>query len=232
MSGSRYSYAVTQLASQEVLNPDAHMFVQEDFYQAEPNIVAAVMTQLSLKSGLKELGNKAYIAAESEMKQLHFRNTFKPMHRKELTDTQRQTVLELAGGNIEWNYISKEDASLSTVVATESVLLLCIIDAEEGRDVTVIDIPNAFIQTVSALTATGTHRHTRIACPTCHMEVRDGNVNAEVTQHDPAVAARIVLPAVCTSHRLSSRNSNSTSCPVFRFCTDSSRFCTVLLLLL
>jgi hypothetical protein len=31
--------------------------------------------------------------------------------------------------------------------ATEAVLLSCIIDAEEGRDVTVIEIPNAFIQT-------------------------------------------------------------------------------------
>jgi hypothetical protein len=33
-------------------------------------------TQLSLKSGLKEWRDRAYEAAESEMKQLHFRNTF------------------------------------------------------------------------------------------------------------------------------------------------------------
>jgi hypothetical protein len=32
-------------------------------------------------------------------------------------------------------------------VATKSVLLTCIIDAEERRDVAVVDIPNAFIQT-------------------------------------------------------------------------------------
>jgi hypothetical protein len=32
LSGSKYSYAVTQLESQVVLNPDSHMFVQEDFY--------------------------------------------------------------------------------------------------------------------------------------------------------------------------------------------------------
>jgi hypothetical protein len=31
-------------------------------------------------------------------------------------------------------------------VATEAILLLCIINAEEGRDVAVIDIPDAFIQ--------------------------------------------------------------------------------------
>ena len=52
----------------------------------------------------------------------------------------------VAGGNKQRDFISKEDAS-SPTVATESVLLTCIIDAEEGRDVAIIDIPNAFIQT-------------------------------------------------------------------------------------
>jgi hypothetical protein len=155
---------VTQLESKGLLNPDAHMFIQEDFYQAEPDVVAAVMTQLSLKSGLKEWGDKAYAAVESEMKQLHFRNTFKPKHWSKLTDTQRQMVLEshmflkekqgdgnikgrtVAGGKKQRDYISKEDAS-SPTVTTESVLLSCIINAEEERDVAVIDIPNAFIQT-------------------------------------------------------------------------------------
>jgi hypothetical protein len=94
LTGSRYSYAVTQLESEELLNLDAHLFIQEDFYQAEPDVVAAVMTQLSLKSGLKEWGDKVYAAVESKMKQLHFRNTFKPKHWSKLTDTQRQTVLE------------------------------------------------------------------------------------------------------------------------------------------
>jgi hypothetical protein len=53
ISGSKYSYAVTQLDSQGVLNLDAHMFVQDDLYQAEPDIVAAIMKKLSLKAGLK-----------------------------------------------------------------------------------------------------------------------------------------------------------------------------------
>jgi hypothetical protein len=52
----------------------------------------------------------------------------------------------VAGGNKQRDYISKEDAS-SPTVATEAVLLSCIINAKEGRDVAVIDIPNAFIQT-------------------------------------------------------------------------------------
>jgi hypothetical protein len=61
--------------------------VQEGFYQAEPDIVAAIMTQLSLKAGLKEWG-EAFMAAQSEMKQLHFRNTFKPNHGRELSITR------------------------------------------------------------------------------------------------------------------------------------------------
>jgi hypothetical protein len=52
----------------------------------------------------------------------------------------------VAGGNKQRDYISKEDTS-SPTVTTESILLSCIIDAEEERDVMVIDIPNAFIQT-------------------------------------------------------------------------------------
>jgi hypothetical protein len=112
---------------------------------------------------LREWGDKAYEAVESEMKQLHFGNTFEPMHWRQLSHTQRQTVLEsymflkekrdgkirgrtVAGGNKQRDYISKEDAS-SPTVTTESVLLTCIIDAKEERDVAVIDIPNAFIQT-------------------------------------------------------------------------------------
>jgi hypothetical protein len=54
MIGSKYPYAVTKLETQGVLNPDAHMFVQEDFYQAELDAVTAIMTQLSLKADLKE----------------------------------------------------------------------------------------------------------------------------------------------------------------------------------
>jgi hypothetical protein len=163
MTGLKYSYAVMQLETQGVLHPDSQMFVQEDFYQSDPDVVAHIMTQLSLNSGLKQWGDKAYSAVTSEMKQLHLHNTFKPKHWSELSKTLHQTVLELhmflkekrdgslkgrtvAGGNKQRDYISKEDASLPTVT-TEAILLSCIIDANEGRDVTVIDILNAFIQT-------------------------------------------------------------------------------------
>jgi hypothetical protein len=72
MTGSKYSYAVTQLERQEVLNTDAHMFVQEDFYQVEPDVVAATMSQLSRKDGLKEGCDQDFTAAQYEMNQFHF----------------------------------------------------------------------------------------------------------------------------------------------------------------
>jgi hypothetical protein len=94
MTGSKYFYAVTQLETQGVLNPDAHMFVQEEFYLAEPDVVAAIMTQLSLKACMQEWGDQAFTAGRSEMKQLHLRKTFKPNHWRELSQVQHQTVLE------------------------------------------------------------------------------------------------------------------------------------------
>ena len=112
---------------------------------------------------MRAWGDKAYTAVQYEMKQLHYRDNFKLKHWRELTHMQRQTVLEshmflkekrdgaikgtdVAGGNKQRDYISKENASSPTVV-TEMILLSCIIDADEERDVAVIDTPNGFIQT-------------------------------------------------------------------------------------
>ena len=51
----------------------------------------------------------------------------------------------VAGGNKQRDYISKEDVS-SPTVATEAVLISCIIYSEEERGVSVNNISNAFIQ--------------------------------------------------------------------------------------
>ncbi len=53
----------------------------------------------------------------------------------------------MIGGNKQCNYITKEDVSSPTVTA-EAVILTCVIDAQEVRDIAVVDIPNAFVQTV------------------------------------------------------------------------------------
>jgi hypothetical protein len=98
------------------------------------------------------------------MKQLHWQNSFKPMHWKSLTAKQCKKVLEshiffekkqdgafkarqVAGGNKQRGYIMKEDAS-SPTVSSEAVMLTCVVDANENREVAIVDIQNAFIQTV------------------------------------------------------------------------------------
>jgi len=150
MKGKSYDYSAAQI---ELGN---HLF--------EPQIVEFILTQMTLKSALKAWGNAATVAAEAEMKQLHWRNSFRPVRWNGLTQQQKDMVLEshifltqkrtgeikgrtVAGGNKQRNYIEKEDAS-SPTVATESVILTSVIDAVEERETAVIDIPNAFIQTV------------------------------------------------------------------------------------
>jgi hypothetical protein len=54
---------------------------------------------------------------------------------------------KVIGGNKQCNDINKEDLSSLTVYA-EAVMLTCIIDAVEDRDIAMVGIPNAFAQTV------------------------------------------------------------------------------------
>jgi hypothetical protein len=51
-----------------------------------------------------------------------------------------------ADGRKQRDYISKDDAS-SPTVSLEALMLSCVIDAREGRDVATADIPGAFMQT-------------------------------------------------------------------------------------
>jgi Reverse transcriptase (RNA-dependent DNA polymerase) len=162
-TGKKYATALAQVREQGILHPNTHLLFNQTIQDSRPEIVAIILTQLSLKAGLNKWKGKAQDAAYAEMKQLHLRDTFRPKRWSELSDESKNNVLEshmflkekrngeikgrtVAGGNKQRDYISKEDVS-SPTVSTEAVLLTCIVDAEEGRDVAVIDIPNAFIQT-------------------------------------------------------------------------------------
>ncbi len=52
----------------------------------------------------------------------------------------------VTGGNMQCGHVTKEESS-SLTVSTKAVLLTSIVNAHEGRDIAVIDIPNVFIQT-------------------------------------------------------------------------------------
>ncbi len=122
------------------------------------------MAQLSMKAAIKKWSNEAKFAISKEMKQLHWHNSYKSKNWHAITKKQKEQVLEshifveekrdgmikaqkVIGGNKQHDYITKEDVSSLTVTA-EAVMLTCIINAQEDRDVAVVDIPNAFVQTV------------------------------------------------------------------------------------
>ena len=91
------------------------------------------------------------------------RDNFRPINSKTLPKTEYDKVLEshlflkqkrdhsikgimVAGGNKQRGHIDKTDVT-SPTAELEPVLLTSIIDSKEGRDVAIIDIPNAFVTT-------------------------------------------------------------------------------------
>ena len=127
------------------------------------HVVFYAMTHLSMKAGMRRWGGPATKAVSTELEQLHYRDTFKPVNHRYLSKKEYEKVLEsylflkhkrdesikgrmVAGGNKQYGTIDKEYATSQTE-ALESVLLVSIIDDAEEKDVAVIDIPNAFIQT-------------------------------------------------------------------------------------
>ena len=58
MAGNHHVYATVKTAEQELLHPDAHVLFNHGSVQNEPDVTAVIMTQLSLKSGLKKWVNK------------------------------------------------------------------------------------------------------------------------------------------------------------------------------
>ena len=120
------------------------------------------LRKFSLKRGLKVYGEKGRAAVESELFQVHDRGVFEPQDPKKLTYQEIKDCLEshlfleekkdkvikgriVGGGNKQRSYVSKQEAS-SPTSHTESVFCTIGIDAEEGRDVAIIDLPNTFCQ--------------------------------------------------------------------------------------
>ncbi len=127
-------------------------------------MVGMIMVQLSMKAAIKKWGLEAAYAITKEMKQFHWCDSYKPKHWHGLTKKQKEQILEshifveqkrdglikaqkVIGGNEQSNYITKEDVSSPTVTA-KAVMLTCVFDAQEDRDIAVVDIPNVFVQTV------------------------------------------------------------------------------------
>jgi len=117
-----------------------------------------LLTNLSLKQLVKLFGKeKTMASATAEMQQIHWRNSFVTKHYRELTQKQKSRMVEsfqffkeksdrrlkdrlVLGGNVQQDYISKDEASSPTAY-TEAVIITCIIEAKENRDVVTADCP-------------------------------------------------------------------------------------------
>jgi hypothetical protein len=151
-SGKTYSFATMVLGM---------MMLDNGAYGYNQSVAFSFMPQLLAKSALREWGDDARAAGEKEVNQLHWREMFVPKRMSELTPEQQAKILQshmfigqkqtgetkvrmVAGGNTQRGHVTKEESS-SPTVSTEAVLLTSIVDAREGIDVAVVDIPNAFI---------------------------------------------------------------------------------------
>jgi len=120
------------------------------------------LTQYNLRKGLQIYGKAAADAVVKEMKQLHDRKTIRPRYATELSTRDKRRALAYlmfikekrcgtikgrgcADGRKQRIYKTKEETS-SPTVRTESLLLSCVIDAKEKRDVATCDVPGAFMQ--------------------------------------------------------------------------------------
>ena len=136
-----------------------------EIFGDEAEVLGIIMSQMSLKEGLRLFGERAEAGATKEMKQLHDMKTFFPRDPKSLTREERIKALssliflkEKSNGDIKGRtcingapqreYIKKEDAA-SPTVATDSIFITGTIDAHEERDTATCDLPGAFLHTIT-----------------------------------------------------------------------------------
>ena len=131
-------------------------------YDQNEVLCHTVLTQYTLKKRLQVFGLPGVEAVYKELQQLHGRRVGEPRDASTLSPTQKRNALGYlmllkqkrtgqkkrrgcADGRKQCLHTPKDDASSHTV-ATESVLLCCVIDAKERRDIATVDIPGAFMQ--------------------------------------------------------------------------------------
>ena len=117
----------------------------------------------SLKEGINKFGNQAKASAHKEMKQLHNRSCFRPVHKCLLKKFKRQRAMEsllfltekrdkmiksqhCVNGSTQCTYMECDEVT-SLTISTEGTFFTAVIEAQEGHDVATCDILNAFVQT-------------------------------------------------------------------------------------
>ena len=132
---------------------------------AEYNNIEATKAskQYGVREGIKKFGEDGVNAVLKELQQMHDRTVVVPIKPEDVTKEMRDKALPYlmflkqkrcgkikgrgcADGRRQRDFISKEDAA-SPTVSLHALMILCMIDALEGRHVATVDIPGAFLQT-------------------------------------------------------------------------------------
>eukprot|EP00957_Ditylum_brightwellii_P180021 13713520-Ditylum_brightwellii.AAC.1 len=120
------------------------------------------MTQHHVSKGLKVFGKDRFAALDKELRELQMRDVVLPLDPDKTTQQSKRDALQYlmfltkkqcgkikargcADGRKQRKHTHRDDAS-SPTVSTTALLLSCVIDAKEKRDVTTLDVPNAFMQ--------------------------------------------------------------------------------------
>ena len=121
------------------------------------------MLYTKIKQGITRFGAKGKAAAEKEILQLHNRKVFAPILLYEITSTEKKRAMNslifliekrdgtikaraCANGSMQRSYVERDKAS-SPTPSTETLMITSVIEANQRRDVVILDIPNAFVQT-------------------------------------------------------------------------------------
>ena len=116
-----------------------------------------------LKQGIENFGDQGKQTERKEIKQLHGRVVFEPIHVNDLTKDEHKKAMKslifltekrdgsvkactCANGSTQGKYVTREETYIPTA-ATQSIMMTGVIDAKQGQDVMTLDIPNDFVQT-------------------------------------------------------------------------------------
>jgi hypothetical protein len=113
------------------------------------HIVHPMLTQHSLMSDLKKFQKKGEWAVSKELLQLHMRYTFKGALESLMSLKKRDGTLngQTCDDGRKQREAARSGDATSPTVSLESVLITAAIDAFEGRDEAVFNVPGAFLST-------------------------------------------------------------------------------------
>ena len=74
------------------VHPDTHIRLSQGTYY--DHVMFYDMTQLSMKSGMRQWGDPETEAVSTELEQLHYCDTFNPVNYRSLSNKEHEKVLE------------------------------------------------------------------------------------------------------------------------------------------